>query len=96
MHELSLVEEFLKRPHQEVTQLAAQVGRETVTIGDSTHCKFLVFMPSREFLNFLAEHSRCYPAFHLKMQAEITDLIQENGRISETAALSQIWLHSVY
>jgi len=25
MHELSLVEEFLKRPHQEVTQLAAQL-----------------------------------------------------------------------
>jgi 2-polyprenyl-6-methoxyphenol hydroxylase-like FAD-dependent oxidoreductase len=90
MHELGLVEEFLKRPHQEVTQLAALVGRETVTIGDfthlPTHCKFLVFMPQWDFLNFLAEQSRCYPAFHLKMRAEVTDLIQENGRVAGVRA----------
>src|ERR1700726_4971144 len=37
MYELGLLEEFLKRPHQEVRELAGQVGRETVTIADFTH-----------------------------------------------------------
>lgn len=49
MYELGLLEDFLKRPHQEVRELAGQVGRETVTIADfthlPTHCKSLAFMP---------------------------------------------------
>jgi len=85
MHELGILEEFLKRPHQEVLELAGQVGRETVVIGDfrhlPTHCKFLALMPQWDFLNFIAEQGRRYPSFHLKMQTEVTDLIQENGSI---------------
>jgi len=85
MHELGIQEEFLKRPHQEVRELAGQVGSETVTIADFTHlrtrCQFLAFMPQWDFLNFIAEHAKLYPTFHLKMQAEVTDLIEQNGRI---------------
>ena len=85
MHELGILEEFLKRPHQEVRELAGQVGSETVTIADFTHlrtrCQFLAFMPQWDFLNFIAEHAKLYPTFHLKMQAEVTDLIEQNGRI---------------
>jgi 2-polyprenyl-6-methoxyphenol hydroxylase-like FAD-dependent oxidoreductase len=32
-------------------------------------------------LNFLVEQGRRYPGFHVEMQAEATDLIQENGRV---------------
>ena len=32
MHELGILDEFLKRPHQEVRELSAQVGGESVTI----------------------------------------------------------------
>src|SRR5438093_7368390 len=34
MHELGLLDEFLKLPHQEVPQLAARVGDMTLTIAD--------------------------------------------------------------
>jgi 2-polyprenyl-6-methoxyphenol hydroxylase-like FAD-dependent oxidoreductase len=34
MHELGLLEQFLKLPHQEVERLIAQVGDSTVTIAD--------------------------------------------------------------
>jgi 2-polyprenyl-6-methoxyphenol hydroxylase-like FAD-dependent oxidoreductase len=85
MHELGILEEFLKRPHQEVRELAGQVGTETATIADFTHlptrCQFLAFMPQWDFLNFIAEHAKLYPTFHLKMQAEVTDLLEQNGRI---------------
>jgi 2-polyprenyl-6-methoxyphenol hydroxylase-like FAD-dependent oxidoreductase len=61
MYELGLLEEFLKRPHQELRHIAAQVGNDVITLGDfthvPTHCKFLALMPQWDFLNFLAEHA---------------------------------------
>jgi len=85
IYELGILEEFLKRPHQEVRDLAGQVGSETVPIADfthlPTHCKFTALMPQWDFLNFIAEKAKHYPGFHLKMQAEVTDLIKEDGNI---------------
>jgi 2-polyprenyl-6-methoxyphenol hydroxylase-like FAD-dependent oxidoreductase len=85
MYELGILEEFLKRPHQEVRELGGQVGHDTVVMGDfthlPTHCKFLAFMPQWDFLNFVAEQGKHYPEFHLKMQTEAVDLIEDNGRI---------------
>lgn len=85
MYELGILDEFLKRPHQEVREIAGQVGNETATIGDfthlPTHCKFLVLMPQWDFLNFIAEQGKRYAGFHLRVQAEVTDLIRENGRV---------------
>jgi 2-polyprenyl-6-methoxyphenol hydroxylase-like FAD-dependent oxidoreductase len=85
MYELGLLEEFLKHPHQELQELRGQVGRETFTLADfshlPTHCKFIALMPQWDFLNFLVEQGRRYPGFHVEMQAEATDLIQENGRV---------------
>src|SRR5437867_2881100 len=90
MHELGILDEFLKHPHQEVRELAGQVGSETVTIADFTHlptrCRFIAFMPQWDFLNFIVEQARRYPAFHLRMQAEVTDLIEENGKVAGVRA----------
>jgi 2-polyprenyl-6-methoxyphenol hydroxylase-like FAD-dependent oxidoreductase len=86
MYELGLLEEFLKRPHQEVRELGAQVGSEAFTMADfshlPTHCRFLAFMPQWDFLNFLVEQGRRYPGFHVEMQAEATDIIEEGGRVT--------------
>ena len=38
-------------------------------------------MPQWDFLNFLAEHGRRYPTYNLRMRAEVTDLVEEGGRI---------------
>ena len=38
-------------------------------------------MPQWDFLNFLAEHAQAYPTFHLLMQTEATDLIEDGGRV---------------
>ena len=46
-----------------------------------TQCKFIAFMPQWDFLDFLAEQARRYPGFQLRMQAEVTDLIEEGGRV---------------
>ena len=70
MYELGLLEDFLKRPHQEVRELSGQIGEDRVTLADfshlPTHCQFIAFMPQWDFLNFLAEQAKRYPRFHLK------------------------------
>ena len=85
MYELGILDEFLKRPHQEVRQLAGQIGSETVAIADfthlPTHCKFLGLMPQWDFLNFIAEQARRYPSFHLRMEAEVTAIVEEAGKV---------------
>src|SRR5258708_13995169 len=90
MYELGILEAFLKRPHQKILELAGQVGKETVIIGDfrhlPTHCKFLALMPQWDFLNFIVEHARRYPAFRLMMQAEVVDLIEDNAAIAGVVA----------
>ena len=85
MYELGLLDEFLKRPHQEVRELGGEIGSEFALIGDFTHlptrCKFIAFMPQWDFLNFMAQQGRRYPGFHLEMRAEVFDLIEKEGRI---------------
>jgi 2-polyprenyl-6-methoxyphenol hydroxylase-like FAD-dependent oxidoreductase len=85
MHELGLLEDFLARPHQEAPQLQGQAGEDAVIVADfshlPTHCRFIAFMPQWDFLNFLSEHARRYPTFHLRMRTEVTGLLEKNGRV---------------
>ncbi len=85
MHELGLLEEFLRVPHQEMPRLIAQFGDTSLAVADFTHlptrCKFIAMMPQWDFLDFLARHGARYPGFHLEMRAEATALIEEAGRV---------------
>ncbi|MGC1379402.1 MAG: FAD-dependent oxidoreductase [Candidatus Baltobacteraceae bacterium] len=90
MGELGLLDEFLKRPHQEVTSLAGNVGDTLVKVADFSHlptrCKFLAFMPQWEFLNFLAEEAKRYPHFDLRMLARVDELLWEGDRVAGVRA----------
>ena len=85
MSEIGLLDEFLKLPHQEVDELNAQVGQMRVTVADFRHlptrCRFIALMPQWDFLNFLAEHAARYPSFDLRMETEVTGLVEESGRV---------------
>src|SRR5438034_5886917 len=84
MHELGLLDEFLKQPHQEVRELRGVINGQTVRIADftqlPTRCKFIAFMPQWDFLNFLSSHAKQFPTFELHMQTEVVDLLIENER----------------
>jgi 2-polyprenyl-6-methoxyphenol hydroxylase-like FAD-dependent oxidoreductase len=90
MYELGLLNKFLQVPHQEVRELSAQIGRETLKLADfthlPTHCKFLALMPQWDFLNFLVEQGKRYPGFHVEMLAEVIDLIEDSGHIAGVVA----------
>src|SRR5712692_5546321 len=89
MHELGWLESFLQRPHQEVSELGGQIGDERVMVADFSHlptrCRFIALMPQWDFLDFLAERGRRYGTFHLRMEAEVVDLLRADGRFAGVA-----------
>ncbi len=86
MHELGLLDAFLKLPHQEVRELTAVVGGLPIPIADFGHlpvkCPFIAFMPQWDFLDFLAGQGKRYPNFALRMETETTDLVWDGGRVA--------------
>jgi 2-polyprenyl-6-methoxyphenol hydroxylase-like FAD-dependent oxidoreductase len=85
MHELGLLDEFLKQPHQEVRELRGVINGQVVPIADftklPTRCKFIAFMPQWDFLNFLSSHAKRFQSFQLHMQTEVVDLLIQNDRV---------------
>ncbi len=85
MHELGLLDAFLQRPHQRVRTLGAQIGEAMLELADFSHlptrCRFIVLMPQWDFLNFIADQGKRFSAFQLEMEAEVTALIEEGGRV---------------
>ena len=85
MHELGLLQEFLKLPHSIIRQISMQIGEDRVVIGHfdhlPVHCKFIALMPQWDFLNFLTDQGKRFQTFDLRMRTEATGLIEEQGRV---------------
>lgn len=83
MHELGLLDEFLRRPHRKVSKLTVNIGGELIDLADfsdvPTHCKFVALMPQWDFLDFIADHAREYGGFDLRMNAEVTNLVLDQN-----------------
>jgi 2-polyprenyl-6-methoxyphenol hydroxylase-like FAD-dependent oxidoreductase len=90
LFELGWLDEFLALPHDEFGTATANIAGQAIKVADlshlRTHCKFVALMPQWDFLNFLAEHGRRYPPFHLLTQTEGVDLIESDGRIAGVRA----------
>jgi 2-polyprenyl-6-methoxyphenol hydroxylase-like FAD-dependent oxidoreductase len=85
MQELGLVEDFLQLPHSEIHALSAEIGEHQVKVADfsriSAPCRFVALMPQWDFLNFLADKGRHFPALQILMSTQVTGLIEDSGRI---------------
>lgn len=85
IHELGLLERFLRLPHQKVSRINARFGDLEFTVADFSHlpsqCRYVAFMPQWDFLNFLADEGSRYPTFQVRMSAEVTDLIEVGGSV---------------
>jgi 2-polyprenyl-6-methoxyphenol hydroxylase-like FAD-dependent oxidoreductase len=85
MHELGMLEEFLRVPHQKVSELKAQFGDVALPVADFSRlpvrCPYIAMVPQWDFLDFLARKGAAYPGFSLLMEAEATDLVLENEKI---------------
>ena len=90
MHELGLLDEFLKLPHQELRELGGMINGQHVPVADfsrlPTHCKFIAFMPQWDFLNFLSGQAKQFPSFQLRMQHEVVDFVLDRDRVAGVRA----------
>jgi 2-polyprenyl-6-methoxyphenol hydroxylase-like FAD-dependent oxidoreductase len=86
MHELGLLDALLRLPHQKVAEIGGQIEGLAFTFADFSRlpvqAPFIAFMPQWDFLDFLTREAGRYPAFHLMMRAEATDLVEESGRVT--------------
>jgi 2-polyprenyl-6-methoxyphenol hydroxylase-like FAD-dependent oxidoreductase len=92
MHDLGLLERFLKRPHTEITQVEGKVGDETIHLADLRHlptaAKFVALMPQWDFLDFVAEEGRRFPEFEVRMSTEAVDFTRADGTVTGVVARS--------
>jgi len=89
--ELGFLDEFLQQvPHQNVDQLGMGFKGRSFDLIDFRHlptaCKYVVFMPQWDFLNFLADKANHYPTFRLEMNTEVTGLLWDGDRVSGVTA----------
>jgi 2-polyprenyl-6-methoxyphenol hydroxylase-like FAD-dependent oxidoreductase len=93
MHELGLLDEFLRLPHQELRRVKVKFEDEEIASPDFSHlptrCKFIAMMPQWDFLNFLTTQAKRYPTFRLLMKTEATGLIEEGGRVAGVRAKTE-------
>jgi len=84
MHELGLLDAFLKLPHQQIVQPTLWIDGREFAGPDlrvlPTQCKFIALMPQWDFLNFIAKEAARYPEFTLLMRTRATALVNEGGR----------------
>jgi FAD binding domain len=92
MHDLGLLDDFLKLPHQEVRLLTVKVGDIELPLADfshlPTHAKFLAFMPQWDFLDFISAQAKRYPCFRLEMSADASGLTWEQDRVVGVTAIT--------
>jgi 2-polyprenyl-6-methoxyphenol hydroxylase-like FAD-dependent oxidoreductase len=85
MHELGLLDEFLRLPHHKIRRFAGYFGDRRIEIADLTHlpvpAPYIAMMPQWDFLDFLARQGRAEAGFRLLMHAEALGLIEEGGKV---------------
>ncbi|SDS28991.1 FAD-dependent oxidoreductase [Bradyrhizobium canariense] len=90
MHELGLIDGFLKLPHQQLQKMDGQFGGTSIRIADLSRLKlnypFIAFMPQWDFLNFLRESGKRFPQLKIMMNTDATDLIHSGAKVAGVKA----------
>jgi len=85
MHELGVLDDFLRLPHTEMDHIDFDILGERVPGPDfrriATHCKLIALMPQWDFLEFVRARASREPTFRLIQRAEVTDLIRDGDRV---------------
>jgi 2-polyprenyl-6-methoxyphenol hydroxylase-like FAD-dependent oxidoreductase len=84
-HEIGLLEELLRRPHNKVQQIGARIGGQFVRVADFRRlpvaAPYVALMPQWDFLDFVAQAARRYPGFELRQSCAGEALVEEGGRV---------------
>jgi 2-polyprenyl-6-methoxyphenol hydroxylase-like FAD-dependent oxidoreductase len=85
LDQIGLAQAFLDLGPNRVTQLTGTTPAGTIQVADfrdlPSRFPFIALIPQWDFLDFLTREAARYSGFHLRMCAEATDLIQEDGAV---------------
>lgn len=86
LDQLGLSEAFEALPHEKVPQLNVMTDEGTTTFVDFTTLRgpfpYIAMVPQWDFLDLLTTEAARYPTFTLHMNAEATDVVEMDGKIS--------------
>jgi len=90
MHELGVLDEFLRVPHTRMDHLDFNILGERVPGPDfrriATHCKFIALMPQWDFLEFVRRQASREAGFQLIQQATAVELVRDTERVAGVIA----------
>ncbi|QDC11568.1 FAD-dependent oxidoreductase [Oceanicola sp. D3] len=79
--DLGLLDSFLALPHNRLPRLGGVFGEERVAVADfsrlKARCRFIAMVPQWHLLNFIARTAAQLPGFELRMNAEVTGLVEQ-------------------
>ncbi|WP_258132220.1 FAD-dependent oxidoreductase [Microbacterium sp. MYb62] len=83
--EIGLLDEFLARPHADMSRVTLSWHGTELTLADFSHLptsrKVMTFMPQWDFLDLLAGAAERFPGFRLLRSTRLDDVVREDGRI---------------
>jgi 2-polyprenyl-6-methoxyphenol hydroxylase-like FAD-dependent oxidoreductase len=83
--ELGLADRLLALRHTKIHTANLMTTNGLFTVADFRRLKtkfpFIALMPQVEFLNFVVEEAKRYPAFQLRLGARVEELIEEGDRV---------------
>ena len=97
LDELGLGERFASLPPRWVERVSVALDSGMYDMADLTRIpgphKHIAFVPQWDFLDILAEAGRSEPHYSLIMNADVTDLITDDGRVSGVSYTREGTLH---
>jgi len=85
LDQLGLAEPLHALPHTKMRSVTLHTPTraiEMVNFGRlKTRYPYIMIMPQAQFLEFLTEHARQYPGFHLHMGAGVTDVLRRGDQV---------------
>ncbi len=86
LSELGMLDRFLARPHHRLSGAEIEFNGTLLQVGDLAHlatpAPFIAMMPQWHFLDFLKKEAAAFPAFGLRMDAEVSSLEECGGRFT--------------
>jgi 2-polyprenyl-6-methoxyphenol hydroxylase-like FAD-dependent oxidoreductase len=84
LDDLGLVEDVLALPHTRMPRVTLETPSGPVTFADFSRLRpygLIAFVPQWDFLDFLHAQATRYPTFRLLRQAEVRNLVVDEGRV---------------
>jgi 2-polyprenyl-6-methoxyphenol hydroxylase-like FAD-dependent oxidoreductase len=86
LDQLGIVDDFLALPHSKVRSVQIQTtSGQTLRLSLErlrSKFRFIAFMPQWDFLEFMTRQAARFPSFTLLRNAEVLDLVRQDGRVT--------------